>query len=1030
MSRIHAHIPALFVAILCAGFACQPVAAQSYLRTTGNQFTLNGSTYKIKGSNYYPASAPWGAWFGNWNWAEITRDVDRLHGLGINSMRINLPYSAGGWGGANVNQGYLDKLERLVEYLRYRGMKANITLFDWETSFPAAGTSTEIQHKQYVTAIVSRLKDNPGVFVWDVKNEPDHPDNIGGYDNWDSSPASRDKIVSWLSRMCATVRSVDTNGSHLVSSGIRWYSNVKDVISFEDVAIFHSYWGNIGTVQIPTVAGYTTKPILVQEFGWPSQPHPCWRGYWQYDFTEPDQLNFFTTHLQAFAAHDIGGCIQWQACDLKGYVSDPNTDTGVSFENYFGLWRLDGSLKPAALYYRDHWTAAFFPYSDSTTPVAPTGTTATGQDRSVLINFTHSASADCAGTMVRYSATGYPVLPTDGTLVERVPGEGKSTGVTGQGGLQAGTKYYFSLWAYDYAGNYSSRVTISATTLPQPANLLSGASVDAFTGGVANGWTPYERYASGCTGPISFASDSAISASGGVSQKIYGLGADVLPSAAGQYAHAGIMQSVAATPGKTYLLVGWEQMTAGSSGSYYFRTFGIDPTGSTSPGAPGCANVAGARWMGPDGLFWNSDAGGSNTAGMMYRCVSAVTAASNSISCWAGVGTSLVNGRSPSDKINYDNFFLHEIDNPINASLVNSNMEGAALDCNDANVHVPSGWSPVGGGYGRYVGWDMNTSSTYAHGGSKSAMFLCYPGRCEQGLMQRVAAYRGEALTASVYARGVPVNAATTAVSVGIDPTGGTDLFGPSVVWSTSTIGASSLWTQLTVSTTAQATSATVFIRASSGFVANGYHTVFVDDASFSSHMTATSPVQLKSLPDSRPATLNGCIVTATFGGYFYVQDSQRLSGIKVVSTAAVSPGQKVDVSGTVSTVGGERQLVAGSVVIKSGSYPVPVPLGIRIGSVGGAGVGPYTCGVPGSSGPNNTGLLISVWGRVTASSASQFTISCGPGSAIKVYGSASPALGCYVSVVGISSCEIPAGGVDPVAVVRARSAADVTLRN
>ena len=1029
MFRIRISFLALLMTALAMGSSCAPASADSFVRCTGNQFTLDGVTYKIKGSNYYPASARWGAWFGNWNWAEITRDVDRLHSLGINAMRINLPYSNGGWGGANVNADYLDKLERLVEYLRYRGMKANITLFDWETSFPAAGTSTETQHKQYVTTIVNRLKNNPGVFVWDVKNEPDHPSNIGGYDDWDNSPTSRDKIVSWLSRMCATVRAADTSGNQLVSSGIRWYSNAKDVLSFEDVAIFHSYWGNIGTVEIPTVAGYTTKPILVQEFGWPSQPHPCWRGYWQYDFTEADQLNFYTTHLQAFAAHDIGGCIQWQASDLKGYVSDPNTDTGVSFENYFGLWRLDGSLKPAAIYYRDHWPAAFFPYSDSTTPAAPTGVSATGQDRSVTVRWTHSASGDCAGAMVRYSSTGYPASPTDGTLVQTVLGEGKSTGVAGQGCLLAGTKYYFSIWSYDYAGNYSSKVTVSATTLAQPANLLAGASVDVFTNGVANGWTAYERYASGSVGPITFASDASLSVTGGLSQRISSFGTDVLPSAAGQYAHAGVMQSVAATPGKTYLLVGWEQMTAPAAGSYYFRTFGIDPTGSTSPGAPSAANVAGACWMGPDNLFWNNDAGGSNTAGMMYKCVSAVTAVSDSVSCWAGLGVDLVNGRSPSDKINYDCFYLHEIDNPVNASLVNANMEGSALDCNDANVHLPSGWVPVGGGYGRYVGWDMNTSSTYAHSGSKSAMFLCYPGKCEQGLMQRLVAYRGEAVTASVYFRGVPVNAATTSASIGIDATGGTDIFSPSVVWSTSVIGSSAAWAQLSVSTTAQGTSATVFIKASSGSIANSYHTVFADDAAFSSYMTASSPAQVKMLPDSRSASLNGCVVTGAFSGYFYVEDAQRVSGIKVVSSAVVSPGQQVDVTGTLSISGGERQLTASSVSVKTGTLAVPRPLGIRLESVGGAGVGSYTCGVPGSTGPSNTGLLIEAWGEVTASTSSYFTISCG-GSSVKVYSTAAPAVGRYASVVGISSCEIPSGAVDPVAIVRARTSADVRLYN
>ena len=902
------------------GLGLRPAQCDQFLSITGDQFTYGGVVYKIKGANYYPASAPWGAMFGNWNWDEITTDVEMLRSLGINAMRINLPYSAGGWGGPNVNQLYLDRLERLVELLRAKGMKANITLFDWETSFPAAGTQRESEHKQYVAAIVNRLKDNPGVFLWDVKNEPDHPSNIDDHDNWDYSPANRDKIVSWLSRMCAYVRSLDPN--HPVSAGIRWWENVSDVISFVDVAIFHNYWPNIGTEAIPFVkqaCGANPKPILVQEFGWPSQPRPCWRDtFWVYDYTEANQLSVYQMNLQAFAQHDIAGGIQWQACDLAPYVADPNFDPEVTFENYFGLWKFGTrQLKPAASYYRDNWPAARFPYADSSIPDPPTGVSAAGLDREVRISWTHSSSADCAGTLIRYSTTGYPAGPADGDFAAEVSGEGKSAATFLHTGLERNSTYYYSLFAYDYAGNYSAGATAVASTAYQPANLLSGPEIDVFESGIAAGWTAYERYGWGTDGPVMFSPDSSVSVSGGVSQRIEGFDSAVLPSAAGQYAHAGIFQQVAASPGKVYLLLGHEKLTGGSSDPLYFRTFGIAPSGSVEPGAPGPGNVADARWMGDGRLFRSDEPGGSNTTSGMYRCISAVTAEAPVISCWAGIGISLADGRLPGDRINYDQFFLHEFDAALHSTPANGGFEGSVIECFDSGIYLPEGWLPAGGGYGKFLGFQVNSSTGIPRTGSKCATMFCYPGRCELGLMQRVAAYRGETVSASVYVRGVAGNAPTVSAAIGIDPTGGVDMFADTVVWGTISVGNSTVWAPVSVSTRAESTSVTVFIRSSSGDHAAGYHTVFADDVTFSAALNSSSPGDALWLPDGRPLTLNNCVVSAVFDGYFYVQDADRTSGVKIVSAAAVSPGQTVDVWGTMGTSAGERHIAAASVTVR-----------------------------------------------------------------------------------------------------------------
>ena len=65
--------------------------------------------------------------------------------------------------------------------------------------------------------------------AWDIKNEPDHPNNIDGHDDWNQDPAKRDIIVPWLNWVTAAVHAAD--GNHIVSIGIRWWTNIQAVIN-------------------------------------------------------------------------------------------------------------------------------------------------------------------------------------------------------------------------------------------------------------------------------------------------------------------------------------------------------------------------------------------------------------------------------------------------------------------------------------------------------------------------------------------------------------------------------------------------------------------------------------------------------------------------------------------------------------------------------------------------------------------------------------------------------------------------------
>jgi endo-1,4-beta-mannosidase len=333
----------------------------------GDQFVLDGEVFQLKGTNYYPRDGMWAGLWDKWDPKAINREIRMIRGLGMNAVRILVPYRNGGWGGSKGPPAdRLEMLEDLVNTFGAEGIRSCVTLFDWETSYPAAGSKTETEHLRYLQAIVPRLQNNPYVLFWDVKNEPDHPSALEGKDDWSCCPQQKAKITSWLERMCNAVRKLDPN--HPVSVGLRWWANFDEVAGFVDVAVFHSYWPNIGTEQIPFVRktlGGKKMPIVVQEFGWPSNPNPCERdGRTIREYSEEKQLAFYQLHLKAFEEHKIAGYLQWMTFDAKAYRDNPKE----SFEQYFGLWRYDYTLKPAGEFFREHAKVKPFPSRRDSAP--------------------------------------------------------------------------------------------------------------------------------------------------------------------------------------------------------------------------------------------------------------------------------------------------------------------------------------------------------------------------------------------------------------------------------------------------------------------------------------------------------------------------------------------------------------------------------------------------------------------------------------------------------------------------------------
>jgi hypothetical protein len=165
-----------------------------------------------------------------------------------------------------------------------------------------------------------------------------------------------------------------------------------------------------------------------------------------------------------------------------------------------------------------------------------------------------------------------------------------------------------------------------------------------------------------------------------------------------------------------------------------------------------------------------------------------------------------------------------------------------------------------------------------------------------------------------------------------------------------------------------------------------------------------------------------GGIVTQVSGGFFYIEDKNRISGIRVVqSPNARQVDDKMDANnlkGTMNTLPSGERCIMLSQLDWSVGYDHVSPVGVTNRAVGGGNIGDVAggtgqTGITGGTGLNNIGLLIRTWGKVVGLEPVQtptwFKIDDGSGVSLKVMvppQAGAPALHAYVKVSGVSSCE------------------------
>ena len=179
---------------------------------------------------------------------------------------------------------------------------------------------------------------------------------------------------------------------------------------------------------------------------------------------------------------------------------------------------------------------------------------------------------------------------------------------------------------------------------------------------------------------------------------------------------------------------------------------------------------------------------------------------------------------------------------------------------------------------------------------------------------------------------------------------------------------------------------------------------------------------EAKGCVDGEAVALPALPVSAKFADKFYVEDADRISGIRVESDAAVSAGQQVTVFGIMGLADGCERAILSPKVVAGAPGTAARPLLMIGNAVGGGKFNAATPGISDGVGLYNIGLLVRLVGTVGDIEPDGFYLDDGSGarddsgaSGIKVWTGSSSSPGDFAVVTGVVSCRQSGGRVYPV---------------
>ncbi len=289
-----------------------------------------GSPLALNGINYYPRDHPFDAFWANYDPTVVDADLDRIADIGLDSIRIFLPFDelGGRWTSEEDLAPVLDFMDRADE----RGLGVMVTLFDGRTDHRTDKWSSDVAHLE---TVVPALAGHPALIMWDLKNEPDRDIGKNGVDE--------QLMYTWLGYVARAVRDLDLRTPMTVG----WSTPEAALAApiHTDVVSFHYYRsGDDLATYIEALHEHGDgRPVLLTEYGLTT-----WNSVFPGGNSEDQQAGYLADVLTTARTAGLDGTMVWTLWDL----ADSPVDAGpmpwqAGPQRAYGLLRADGTAKPA-----------------------------------------------------------------------------------------------------------------------------------------------------------------------------------------------------------------------------------------------------------------------------------------------------------------------------------------------------------------------------------------------------------------------------------------------------------------------------------------------------------------------------------------------------------------------------------------------------------------------------------------------------------------------------------------------------------
>ncbi len=340
-------------------------------------------------------------WWSNFDAGEVREEFSVIKEIGLNVVRFFLLWEDFQPEPDSVSQTALDNLLTVCDIAAENGLGVDLTFFtghmsgfNWSPRWllggddhPYPGHKKEIVNggkvvkegyrnmyhdemalnasRLLLKTVVSRLKDHPAMWMWNLGNEPD-------IFAW---PHTSEEGAAWIKEMVGLIKSIDphhpvTCGLHSANLHMDNGLRIDKVYAHTDVAVMHSYpmytpWAchNLDPDFVPFTCALTAalggKPVLMEEFGG-CTAEPGQDSYtlkWtestglereQFMASEEDLAEFLRLTLPKLQDSGATGAMLWSYADYSPELWNRPPCDNQQHERFFGLVRPDGSLKPHA----------------------------------------------------------------------------------------------------------------------------------------------------------------------------------------------------------------------------------------------------------------------------------------------------------------------------------------------------------------------------------------------------------------------------------------------------------------------------------------------------------------------------------------------------------------------------------------------------------------------------------------------------------------------------------------------------------